>query len=163
MQQLRFNSPQWLYSTCFGRQSHPSSGWWVRLSPETCRVKPLRRIKRNCCILLDLFHYFIMEWGSSTSVEKHNRHIRNLSKFWELQSLMKNNDHMNDGSTNVSKSKSHLKIPGARRVTSVYGRPGARHMNSSILRQKKLKSRIPPLKHSVLSREKSYPGYRRSK
>ena len=44
---------QWLYSTCFGRQSHPSytaytaytalySWWWVRLSPETCRVKPLR-------------------------------------------------------------------------------------------------------------------------
>ena len=47
---------QWLYSTCFGWQFHPSSGvqcciwpytalyswWWVRLSPETCRVKPLR-------------------------------------------------------------------------------------------------------------------------
>ena len=47
---------QWLYSTCFGWQSHPSSGvqcciwphtalyswWWVRLSPETCTVKPLR-------------------------------------------------------------------------------------------------------------------------
>ena len=63
---------QWLYSTCFEWQSHPSSGvrcciwpqvswltvsseppylwpytasyswWWVRLSPETCRVKPLR-------------------------------------------------------------------------------------------------------------------------
>ena len=46
---------QWLYSSCFGWQSHPSSGiqcciwpytalyslWWVRLSPETCRVKPL--------------------------------------------------------------------------------------------------------------------------
>jgi hypothetical protein len=26
MQQLRFYSPQWLYSTGFGRQSHPSSG-----------------------------------------------------------------------------------------------------------------------------------------
>ena len=26
LQQLRFYSPQWLYSTCFGRQSHPSSG-----------------------------------------------------------------------------------------------------------------------------------------
>ena len=25
------------------------------MSPETCRVKPLQRIKRNCCIL-DLFH-----------------------------------------------------------------------------------------------------------
>ena len=34
------------------------SWWWVRLSPETCRVKPLRRIKRNCCILLDLFHNY---------------------------------------------------------------------------------------------------------
>jgi hypothetical protein len=26
MQQLRFYSPQWLYSISFGRQSHPSSG-----------------------------------------------------------------------------------------------------------------------------------------
>ena len=26
MQQLRFYSPQLLYSTCFGRQFHPSSG-----------------------------------------------------------------------------------------------------------------------------------------
>ena len=26
MQQLRFYSLQWLYSTCFGQQSHPSSG-----------------------------------------------------------------------------------------------------------------------------------------
>ena len=26
MQQLRFYSPQWLYSTCFGWQFHPSSG-----------------------------------------------------------------------------------------------------------------------------------------
>ena len=26
MQQLGFYSPQWLYSTYFGRQSHPSSG-----------------------------------------------------------------------------------------------------------------------------------------
>ena len=26
MQPLRFYSPQWPYSTCFGRQSHPSSG-----------------------------------------------------------------------------------------------------------------------------------------
>ena len=26
MKQLRFYSPQWLYSTCFGGQSHPSSG-----------------------------------------------------------------------------------------------------------------------------------------
>ena len=34
------------------------SWWWVRLSPETCRIKPLRRIKRNCCILLDLFHNY---------------------------------------------------------------------------------------------------------
>ena len=55
---------QWLYSTCFGWQSHPSSGvqcciWpQVRLSPETCRVKPLRIKKRNCCILLDLFHQY---------------------------------------------------------------------------------------------------------
>ena len=36
------------------------SWWWVRLLPETCRVKPLRRIKRKCCILLDLFHYSYM-------------------------------------------------------------------------------------------------------
>ena len=30
----------------------------MRLSHETCRVKPLRRIKHNCCILLDLFHNY---------------------------------------------------------------------------------------------------------
>jgi hypothetical protein len=110
----------------------------------------------------------LTEWGSSTSVEKHNRHIRNLLKFWGLQYLMKNNDNMNNGSTYVSKSTSHLKIPGARRVTLVYGRPGAPdlcacHMNRSILQQKKLKSQIFPLKHSDLSRKKSYPGYRRNK
>ena len=33
------------------------SWWWVGLSPETCRVKHLRRINRNCCISLELFHY----------------------------------------------------------------------------------------------------------
>ena len=54
MQQLLFYSPQWLYSTCFGWQSHPSSGWWVRLLPETCRVKPLRRIKTQLLHLVGL-------------------------------------------------------------------------------------------------------------
>ena len=74
MQQLRFYYPQWLYSTYFGWQSHPSSGvhmlymargkpahiqhmyswWWVRLSPETCRVKPLRRIKTQLLHLVGL-------------------------------------------------------------------------------------------------------------
>ena len=29
MQQLRFYSPQLLYSTCFGRKSHPSSGVYM--------------------------------------------------------------------------------------------------------------------------------------
>ena len=29
MQQLRSYSPQWLHSTCFGRQSHPSSGVYI--------------------------------------------------------------------------------------------------------------------------------------
>ena len=42
---IAFFYSQWLYSTCFGWQSHPSSGVqcciWP-LSPETCRVKPLR-------------------------------------------------------------------------------------------------------------------------
>jgi len=28
------------------------------LSPETCRVTPLLIKKRNCCILLDLFHHY---------------------------------------------------------------------------------------------------------
>ena len=43
--------------TC-GHIQHMYPWWWVRLSPETCGVKPLRRIKRNCCILLDLFHNY---------------------------------------------------------------------------------------------------------
>ena len=42
------------------------SWWWVRLSPETCRVKPLRRKKRNCCILLELFHYYTQPEFSAT-------------------------------------------------------------------------------------------------
>ena len=83
MQQLGFYSPQWLYSTCFGRQSHPSCRQkrltpkyinirkpytayvllmmgeivarnMVRLSPETCRVKPLRRIKTQLLHLVGL-------------------------------------------------------------------------------------------------------------
>ena len=37
--------------TC-GHTQHMYSWWWVRLSPETCRVKPLRRIKTQ---LLHLF------------------------------------------------------------------------------------------------------------
>ena len=43
--------------TC-GHIQHLYSWWWVRLSPETCRVKPLRRIKSNYCILLDFFHNY---------------------------------------------------------------------------------------------------------
>ena len=110
-------SSQWLYSTCFGWQFHPSSGvqccmwplntqhsekqhgitrqcylqlnrtdndkttriltklqhkytclperphtalyswWWVELSPETCRVKPLRRIN---AIVASCWNYFTM-------------------------------------------------------------------------------------------------------
>jgi len=42
MQQFSFYSPQWLYST------------WVRLSPETCRVEPLRRIKTQLLHLIGL-------------------------------------------------------------------------------------------------------------
>ena len=42
--------------TC-GHIQHMYSWWWVRLSPETCRVKAIaENKKRNCCILLDLFH-----------------------------------------------------------------------------------------------------------
>ena len=42
--------------TC-GHIQHMYSWWWVGLSPETCRVKHLRRINRNYCISLELFHY----------------------------------------------------------------------------------------------------------
>lgn len=131
-------------------------GWKVCGSHNTQRgtsiTEPLHTKKRRF-FKRSLMKENFLEWGSSTSVEKHNLHIRNLLKFWWLQSLMRNNDHMNNESTNVSKSRSHLKIQGARRVTSVYRWPGTRHMNSSILRQKKLKSQILPLKHSVLSRK----------
>ena len=34
------------------------SWWWVGLSPETCRVKHLERLNHNCCISLELFHYY---------------------------------------------------------------------------------------------------------
>ena len=42
--------------TC-GHIQHMYSWWCVGLSPETCRVKHLRRLNRNCCISLELFHY----------------------------------------------------------------------------------------------------------
>ena len=55
MQQLRF---LFAMALLYGHIQHMYSWWWVRLLPETCRVKLLRRKKRNCCILLDLFHYY---------------------------------------------------------------------------------------------------------
>ena len=39
--------------TC-GHTQHMYSWWWVRLSPETCRVKPLRRIKTRLLHLVGL-------------------------------------------------------------------------------------------------------------
>ena len=39
--------------TC-GHIQHMYSWWWVRLSPETCRVKPLRRIKTQLFHLVGL-------------------------------------------------------------------------------------------------------------
>ena len=39
--------------TC-GHIQHLYSWWWVRLSPETCRVKPLRRIKTQLVQLVGL-------------------------------------------------------------------------------------------------------------
>ena len=47
-------SSQWLYSTCFGWQFHPSA--------ETCRVKPLRRINAivaSCWTLLFFTRLFL--------------------------------------------------------------------------------------------------------
>ena len=41
--------------TC-GHIQHMYSWWWVRLSPETCRVKPLRRIKN--AIVASCWTYF---------------------------------------------------------------------------------------------------------
>ena len=56
-------SSQWLYSTCFGWHiqhiQHIYSWWWVELSPETCRVKPLRRINAivaSCWIYFTTIH-----------------------------------------------------------------------------------------------------------
>ena len=39
--------------TC-GHIQHMYSWWWVRLSPETCRVKPLRKIKTQLLYLVGL-------------------------------------------------------------------------------------------------------------
>ena len=50
--------------TC-GHIQHMYSWWWVGLSPETRRVKHLRRINRNCCILLELFYYKSMMHGTT--------------------------------------------------------------------------------------------------
>ena len=82
-------SSQWLYSTCFGWHFYPSSGvqcciwpylqytclperpytalyswWWVELSSETCRVKPLRRINAivaSCWNHFTIFHRKVRE------------------------------------------------------------------------------------------------------
>jgi len=57
--------------TC-GHIQHMYSWWWVRLSPETWRVKPLRRIKTQ---LLHLVGLISLLYTTSELIEK---------KFWEL-------------------------------------------------------------------------------
>ena len=63
-----FYSPQWLYSTCFGRQSHPSSGvhmlYMATGKPAHLGCKPLRRIKTQLLHLvglISLLYYFPAE------------------------------------------------------------------------------------------------------
>ena len=55
--------------TC-GHIQHTYSWWWVRLSPETCRVKSLRRIKTQLLHLLGLISLPILQ--SMLSVLKSN-------------------------------------------------------------------------------------------
>ena len=60
--------------------------WWrVGLSPETCRVKHLRRINRNCCISLELFHYTEQMFVVSFMIQRvYSREIdtKYLNSLW---------------------------------------------------------------------------------
>ena len=67
--------------TC-GHIQHIYSWWWARLSPETCRVKPLRRIKTQLLHLVGLIHYYkawcsepqILKTSPSSSYRLHSTH-----------------------------------------------------------------------------------------
>jgi hypothetical protein len=65
------------------------SWWWVRLSPETCRVKPLRRIKIQLLHLVGLISllYLILVscflcLARSVAAVTQNRFLSSLSNFW---------------------------------------------------------------------------------
>jgi len=64
-----------------GHIQYMYSWWRVGLSPETCRVKHLRRKNRNCCISLELFHYIV--WTVCILCETHFFRIRR--RFWFKQ------------------------------------------------------------------------------
>ena len=80
--------------TC-GHIQHMYSWWWVGLSPEICRVKHLRRINRNCCISLELFHYKSMMHGTTNikfcilSWRYYTKSLvsRNLKRWFEVSSI----------------------------------------------------------------------------
>ena len=59
--------------TCGGHIQHMYSWWWVRLSPETCGVKPLRRIKTQLLHLVG-FHLNLY-YSVVAGINRHNTHI----------------------------------------------------------------------------------------
>ena len=78
-------SPQWLYSTCFGWQSHPSSGGSAMALLYMFRVtiSPIIRIKRNYCILLDLF-YYCKAWCSEPQILNPVSQLRIRNREWPV-------------------------------------------------------------------------------
>jgi len=125
MQQLRFILRKCFYSTCFGWQSHPSSGvhvlymatgklahfinkfvrskesylcglcgvvgshclvvlrrafhWWVRLSPETCRVKAFAKSKPQL-----LHHVGIIFTTKAWSTEPQILNVHEVSRSFHV-------------------------------------------------------------------------------
>ena len=62
------------------------SWWWVRLSPETCRVKPLRRIKTQLLHLVGLIslHISSLTYVRKLAINCYSLHILILSRTCSL-------------------------------------------------------------------------------
>ena len=74
--------------TC-GHIQHMYSWWWVRLSPETCKVKPLRRIKTQLLHLVGLFTTISMMLGT-TNIKKKAPKLHIVMRFFKFKPVVSN-------------------------------------------------------------------------
>ena len=96
------------------------SWWWVRLSPETCRVKPLRRIKTQLLHLVELISLLHSSISLSPQIilqqwPKLYRKIPQkafckLSKHWDVINFRPTADtlHVNVTVARIGKPSKHL-------------------------------------------------------